>query len=170
MAQGKFMGINKPVFPLFFNSDYWTGTAGAVSILQALLLRTKEGGSYNISISLNAINQFILSLGELPNLEQTELHKKYNIGKTAGFEIQPFHSVTKVVFNTLDAISEAFDSEFTTGLSRYDELPSKWGTYEENIQFPKCPITFDKNISIGYICGSGRDGIYKQKWDTYEII
>ncbi|CUM53929.1 unnamed protein product [Debaryomyces tyrocola] len=170
MAQGKFMGINKPVLPLFPNSDYSTGTAGAVSILLALWLRTKEGGSYNISISLNAINQFILSLGELPKLEQTKLHKKYNIGKNAGFEIQPFHSVTEVALNTLDAISEAFDSEFTTGLSRFDELPSKWETYEENIQFPKCPITFDKNISIGYNCGSGKAGIYKPKWDTYEII
>lgn len=170
MAQGKFMGINKPVLPLFPNSDYSTGTAGAVSILQALWLRTKEGGSYNISIFLNAINQFILSLGELPKLEETKFHKKYNIGKNAGFEIHPFHSVTEVALNTLDAISEAFDSEFTTGLSRFDELPSKWDTYEENIQFPKCPITFDKNISIGYNCGSGKAGIYKPKWDTYETI
>lgn len=44
------------------------------------------------------------------------------------------------------------------------------GHYEENIQLPKCPITFDKNASIGYSCGSGRAGIKKPKWDTYEII
>lgn len=95
-AQGKFMGTNKPGLPLFPNSDYSTCTAGAISILQALWLRAKEGGSYNVSISLNAINQFILFLGEIPQQKQFRLHEKYRIGKHAGFEIQPFHTVPEV--------------------------------------------------------------------------
>lgn len=169
-AQGKFMGINKPLLPLFPNSDYSTGTAGAVSVLHALWLRTKEGGSYNISISLTAINQFILSLGEIPEEEQSRLRDIYNIGKKGGFEFQPYESVSLVALKTLNAISKAIDPGFITDLSRFDELPSHWGEDGEMIQFGKSPIKFDEHVSVGYNCGSGRAGIYKPLWDVYELI
>lgn len=61
--QGKFMGVGKPVLPLFPNADYQTGTTGAIAVLHALWLRAKTGGSYNLSVSLNGINQVILGLG-----------------------------------------------------------------------------------------------------------
>jgi crotonobetainyl-CoA:carnitine CoA-transferase CaiB-like acyl-CoA transferase len=45
------MGVDEPVTPVFPNSDYCTGVVGVVGILDALLRRGEEGGSYRVDVS-----------------------------------------------------------------------------------------------------------------------
>lgn len=46
------MGHDEAVVPVFPNSDYCTGIAGCTAILQALIRRAEEGGSYGVDASL----------------------------------------------------------------------------------------------------------------------
>ncbi|KAF2430810.1 CoA-transferase family III [Tothia fuscella] len=58
--QGQFLGLDEPVMPLFPNSDSQTGLTGGIAIMQALLRRASEGGSYNVDIALNTFNNWLL--------------------------------------------------------------------------------------------------------------
>lgn len=49
---GRAMGNDEPVTPVFPNSDFCTGVAGVVAILNALLKRGAEGGSYKVDVSV----------------------------------------------------------------------------------------------------------------------
>lgn len=46
------MGNDEPVTPVFPNSDYCTGICGVVAILNALLRRASDGGSYKIDVRI----------------------------------------------------------------------------------------------------------------------
>ena len=46
------MGNDEPVTPVFPNSDYCTGICGVVAILNALLRRASDGGSYKIDVCI----------------------------------------------------------------------------------------------------------------------
>ncbi|KIW95863.1 uncharacterized protein Z519_02927 [Cladophialophora bantiana CBS 173.52] len=58
--QGKFLGLNEPVVPLLPNSDYQTGLVGGIAIMQALLQRSVNGGSYNVNVSLTQFNNWYI--------------------------------------------------------------------------------------------------------------
>ena len=52
MEFGRAMGNDEPVTPLFPNSDYCTGVCGVIAILNALLRRASDGGSYKIDVRI----------------------------------------------------------------------------------------------------------------------
>lgn len=45
------MGNDEPVTPVFPNSDFCTGTSGVIAVLNAILRRGAEGGSYTVDVS-----------------------------------------------------------------------------------------------------------------------
>jgi len=51
MEFGRAMGNDEPVTPVFPNSDFCTGTSGVISVLNAILRRGAEGGSYKVDVS-----------------------------------------------------------------------------------------------------------------------
>lgn len=51
MEFGRAMGHDEPVTPVFPNSDFCTGIAGVVAVLDALCRRGEEGGSYRVDVS-----------------------------------------------------------------------------------------------------------------------
>ena len=51
MGYGRAMGNDEAVTPVFPNSDYCTGIAGAIGVMQALIRRSEEAGSYGIDAS-----------------------------------------------------------------------------------------------------------------------
>lgn len=50
MEFGRAMGNAEPVTPVFPNSDFCTGVAGVIAILNAILRRAAEGGSYKVDV------------------------------------------------------------------------------------------------------------------------
>jgi hypothetical protein len=48
---GRAMGNDEPVTPIIPNSDYCTGAAGVIAVLNAVLRRGAEGGSYKVDVS-----------------------------------------------------------------------------------------------------------------------
>lgn len=53
----------EPVMPFLPNSDFQTGIVGCIGIMNALDKRAKKGGNYLVSMSLNYLNSFLISLG-----------------------------------------------------------------------------------------------------------
>jgi hypothetical protein len=51
MEFGRAMGNDEPVTPVFPNSDFCTGTSGVVGVLDAIIKRGTEGGSYKVDVS-----------------------------------------------------------------------------------------------------------------------
>ncbi|KAJ4366163.1 hypothetical protein N0V83_007798 [Neocucurbitaria cava] len=67
MEFGRAMGNDEPVTPVFPNSDFCTGTAGVIAVLNAILRRGAEGGSYKVDIALNYYSQWLVnSVGVYP--------------------------------------------------------------------------------------------------------
>jgi hypothetical protein len=67
MEFGRAMGLNEAVTPVFPNSDYCTGVCGTVGILDALLRRARDGGSYTVDVALNYYSQWLVrSVGVYP--------------------------------------------------------------------------------------------------------
>ncbi|THU96254.1 CoA-transferase family III [Dendrothele bispora CBS 962.96] len=58
---GRSMGLEEPVAPIFPNADYSTGVIGATSVLQALIERSRKGGSYIIDLALNYYSQWLIN-------------------------------------------------------------------------------------------------------------
>lgn len=56
MAFGRAMGLDEPVTPVFPNSDFCTGVSGVVGVLDALLRRGEEGGSWRVDVSPHCLN------------------------------------------------------------------------------------------------------------------
>lgn len=51
MEFGRAMGNDEPVTPVFPNSDFCTGTSGVLGVLNAILRRGADGGSYKVDVS-----------------------------------------------------------------------------------------------------------------------
>ena len=64
---GRAMGNDEAVTPVFPNSDYCTGVAGASGIMDALMQRAEKGGSYTVDVALNYYSQWLVnSVGMYP--------------------------------------------------------------------------------------------------------
>jgi hypothetical protein len=57
---GQSVGVEEPITPVFPNSDFCTGTAGAIAVLQALIEKSQKGGSYVIDCALNYYSQWLV--------------------------------------------------------------------------------------------------------------
>ncbi|KAF2628901.1 CoA-transferase family III [Macroventuria anomochaeta] len=67
MEFGRVMGNDEPVTPVFPNSDFCTGTSGVIAVLNAILRRSAEGGSYKVDVALNYYSQWLVnSVGVYP--------------------------------------------------------------------------------------------------------
>ncbi|KAH7391124.1 CoA-transferase family III domain-containing protein [Phaeosphaeria sp. MPI-PUGE-AT-0046c] len=67
MEFGRAMGLDEPVTPVFPNSDFCTGTSGVVAVLNAILRRGAQGGSYKVDVALNYYSQWLVnSVGVYP--------------------------------------------------------------------------------------------------------
>jgi crotonobetainyl-CoA:carnitine CoA-transferase CaiB-like acyl-CoA transferase len=57
---GQSLGVEEPIIPIFPNSDFCTGTAGATAVIQALIEKSQKGGSYVIDCALNYYSQWLV--------------------------------------------------------------------------------------------------------------
>ncbi|KAH6988324.1 putative alpha methylacyl-CoA racemase [Ilyonectria sp. MPI-CAGE-AT-0026] len=61
MEFGRAMGNDEPVTPVFPNSDFCTGVSGTCAILDAILRRGRDGGSYLVDVALNYYSQWLVN-------------------------------------------------------------------------------------------------------------
>lgn len=54
------LGVKESINPILANSDYCTGSVGAIAIIQALIERSTKGGSYIVDTALNYYNMWLV--------------------------------------------------------------------------------------------------------------
>ncbi|OCK77889.1 CAIB/BAIF family enzyme [Lepidopterella palustris CBS 459.81] len=166
-AQGKFLGLDEPVIPLLPNSDYQTGIIGAIGILQALLLRSTSGGSYNVDTSLNAFNLWYLNLGFYsPDVSRSILAKHPDFKPRHTTDVFTLFDMTRQTCRkaTGEGKGELFDP------ARFITEEVRWGKKGENgryLDWTKL-ITFsaagEEGIRLGYDRGSTMPGSDEPVW------
>ena len=63
-------GADKPrVVPTYLLNDYLTGYLGALGVIQALIRRAQEGGSYHVKVSLARTSMWVQELGLLSDFD-----------------------------------------------------------------------------------------------------
>lgn len=155
--QGKFLGLNEPVTPPIPNSDYQVGLCGAAGIMDALLRRSIEGGSYSVDVSLNQFNLFYLSLGELPKNVQDRLQEEHkNIGLRHYDDM--FSGVGKV-----SASLSAVVPEVLTTKENYSFAKANWGVEGEIMTYAKPAIEYTESV-VQFKMGSSKPGSHNPEW------
>lgn len=71
MEFGRAMGNDEPVTPVFPNSDFCTGTSGVVAVLNAVLRRAEQGGSYKVDVSATHYCAIIYGTNGIRSLSTT---------------------------------------------------------------------------------------------------
>ncbi|KAI0393162.1 CoA-transferase family III [Xylariaceae sp. FL0594] len=90
------------VTPVFPNSDYCTGVAGSAAILEALVRRSQEGGSYFVDVALNYYSQWLVrSCGTYPEEVWQELWQRH--GSPA---FRHYHAMQHTVPAMMKSIAE----------------------------------------------------------------
>ncbi|ESK89134.1 CAIB/BAIF family enzyme [Moniliophthora roreri MCA 2997] len=72
LEYGCAMGHEEAVTPIFPNSDYCTGVAGAIGAIQAIIERGEKGGSFVVDVALNYYSQWLVKTCGTYSLEVWE--------------------------------------------------------------------------------------------------
>ncbi|KAK8152557.1 CoA-transferase family III domain-containing protein [Phyllosticta citrichinensis] len=172
--QGKFLGLNEPVVPLFrkymnasdsppalmkiaANSDYQTGLTGAAAVLGALLARTKDDVTYDIDVSLTQYNIWYYRLGQYDEEQQTQLRNR-----NQGFEVRHDDDMLNLVMKTHAAIKLSRPDIFTHPEYFCNMSGKEWGL-EDDIVILAPAFKYGKS-KLGYSVPSGSRGRSKPEW------
>ncbi|KAI1418338.1 CoA-transferase family III [Hypoxylon sp. FL1857] len=105
-SYGHAMGLEEPVTPALFNSDYCTGICGSTAVLDALVQRAEKGGSYRVDVSINYYNQWLVrSVGIYDEDTWTDLFRRHDAPV-----FRHYHSMQSMLPKLLTALYK-FDSE-----------------------------------------------------------
>lgn len=180
--QGKFLGLEEAVLPLFrkcsirsrkktvplplvsvltdicptANSDYQTGLVGAAAVVQALLARTQQDNTFDIDLSLTQYNIWFYRLGLQSEAVQQDIREMH-----AGFDIRHSHDVLEMVTKTHKSLLQA-----RPGLIKpefyWDMDGSEWGLDRPiGVLAPAFKMSQTK---LEYAVPSGRRGRSTAEW------
>jgi hypothetical protein len=74
MEFGRAMGNDEPVTPVFPNSDFCTGTSGVIAVLNAILRRGADGGSYQVDVSCVVMERLHNAFSDIARSRSTTTH------------------------------------------------------------------------------------------------
>jgi len=133
------------------------GFSGSIATIHALYLRSHNGGSYNIDVSLNQFNLFYLSLGQYTDAKGDELHRLHH-----GLSLRHYDDMPALVRKTLESLRKN-RPELMEDQSFFQEADAKWGVEGENVRFVAPCIQFDTTL-VEYKIGTCEPGSYDPKW------
>ncbi|KAK8062282.1 hypothetical protein PG997_014379 [Apiospora hydei] len=155
---GEFMGVEgEPIVPPLPNSDFQTGIVGCLAIMNALDRRSKKGGNYLVSVSLNQYNSFLISLGFHEAAVRDELRKMWDD------EFKPRY------YDDMHRMLAIFGRELPKKApSLFDpkhmmSMKAELGVEDEIMDFLGPPVSFDVT-RLGYDMGSCDKGSCKAEW------
>jgi crotonobetainyl-CoA:carnitine CoA-transferase CaiB-like acyl-CoA transferase len=164
---GRAMGHNEPVTPIFPNTDYGSGVAGACGVLDALMQRAETGGSYVVDIALNYYSQWLInSVGVYPETVWQELWSQH--GRMI------FHSGDNKLVSlpaVMDALRKNHIDLFTNPayytIKHNNVFNTDFRIVKDCIQWPPGSVDFDYRI------GTRANGVDQPRWPkdlTVEIV
>ncbi|KAI1482980.1 CoA-transferase family III [Daldinia eschscholtzii] len=147
---------DEPVMPFLPNSDFQTGIVGCIGIINALDKRAKRGGNYLVSMSLNQLNSFIISLGTQSPEVQQSLRDLWPDLKSRHYD--DLHRQARVLVRGLpDKVPQLLDPRY------YVTLKADLGEPDEDMVFIGPAATYE-TTRLRYDLGSCLRGTYEAKW------
>ncbi|KAG9503497.1 hypothetical protein J7337_006342 [Fusarium musae] len=155
--QGKFLGLDEAVVPLFPNSDYQTGLVGAAAAIQALLARTQEDVTFDIDISLTQYNIWYYRLGSYSEDQQKALRIR-----DPQFSPRYYDDMSALVGKTHQSLQKIRPEIFKHPEYFWDMSGKEYGL-DEDFKVLAPAFKFEKS-SIGWSVPTGRRGRSKAEW------
>ncbi|KAF2637417.1 CoA-transferase family III [Massarina eburnea CBS 473.64] len=155
---GRAMGNDEPVTPIIPNSDFCTGTAGVIAVLNAILRRGAEGGSYKVDVALNYYSQWLVNSASTYPKDVWEDVWSRN-GKPV---FRHYHNMGYTIPRFLQMVKQnsgpiVFNPDFFE--KRYS------GAIGKDILTPKPVIRYPGGeVELKYNVGTRGNGVDKAKW------
>lgn len=89
IAVSEGQGGRPRVVPTYLLNDYLTGYLGAAGVMEALLRRATEGGSYHVKVSLAKTSMWVQSLGLDSNFDADKPRRHFADGLDPVLELRP---------------------------------------------------------------------------------
>ncbi|CZT14614.1 related to acyl-CoA transferases/carnitine dehydratase [Ramularia collo-cygni] len=165
---GRAMGNDEPCTPVFPNSDYCTGIAGCVGVMQALIERAEKGGSYVVDFSLNYYNHWLAeSCGTYPDEVWQDVWTRNGRQK-----FRHFHSMNVTVPAYLGMLKE--NASDTVLQEAFFERRRSKALLGVDFQVVRPAINFPPDtVSLGYNVGTRANGVDNAYWPddlTVEMV
>ncbi|KAI3332670.1 CoA-transferase family III domain-containing protein [Ustulina deusta] len=167
-AYAKAMGNDETeaVTPVFPNSDYCTGVAGSTGVLEALIKRAQDGGSYGVDVSLNYYSQWLVrSCGTYSDEVWQELWQRH--GSPA---FRHYHSMLHMLPAMMKLLTQ-HDSETLFDPSFFQRMESK--NLAVTFIRPKPVAQFASGVELRYHVGTRGNGVDQPVWPkdlTVEVV
>ncbi|KAI1641746.1 CoA-transferase family III [Daldinia loculata] len=150
--------VDEPVMPFLPNSDFQTGIVGCIGIMNALDKRSKKGGNYLVSMSLNQLNSFIISLRTQSPEVQQSLRDMWPDLKSRHYD--DLHRQARVLVRGLpDKVPQLLDPRY------YLTLKADLGEPDEDMVFVGPAATYE-TTKLGYDLGSCLRGTHEARWPS----
>ncbi|RFU29289.1 hypothetical protein B7463_g7044, partial [Scytalidium lignicola] len=156
MGYGRAMKNTEPVTPVFPNSDYCTGIAGSCAVLQALVQKSVQGGSYLVDTALNYYNQWLAQVvGEYP----TDIWEE--IWSRSGRQVfRHYHSMNY----TIPRYIEILKKNEVLNLDFFETRSSK-ALGGLLFRIPKPVLQFPSGVvKLSYNIGTRGNGVDQARW------
>ncbi|KAI0967716.1 CoA-transferase family III domain-containing protein [Xylaria arbuscula] len=167
-AYSKAMGNDgvEAVTPVFPNSDFCTGVAGSTGVLDALIKRAEDGGSYAVDVSLNYYSQWLVrSCGTYSDEVWQELWQRH--GSPA---FRHYHSMIYLIPAMMKLLKQ-YDSEtlFNPDFFQPEVAQNLGVTFIR----PKPVAQFENGVELKYHVGTRGNGVDQPVWPkdlTVEVV
>lgn len=173
MEFGRAMGNDEPVTPVFPNSDFCTGTAGVIAVLDAILRRGANGGSYKIDVSspppispkiltvqiaLNYYSQWLVnSVGTYPTPVWEDVWERNGKQVFRHYHNMPYTLGRFLTMLKQNAGPTIFNPEFFE-VRQSKAIGKDIATPKPIIQFPEGKVQLKFNV------GTRGNGVDQAKW------
>ncbi|KAI1079773.1 CAIB/BAIF family enzyme [Whalleya microplaca] len=153
---GRMWDAGEPVMPFLPNSDFQTGMVGCIAIMNALDKRAKKGGNHLVSVSLNQLNSFLISLGtQTPEIQQSLRDMWPNL-KPRYYD--DLHRQMRVLSSSLPKVApEVLDEK------NFMKIKAVLGVPNEDMVFVGPAATYEIT-KLRYDSGSCMRGTHKAEW------
>ncbi|KAI0967331.1 CAIB/BAIF family enzyme [Xylaria arbuscula] len=160
---GRMWGRDEPVMPFLPNSDFQTGIVGCIGIMAALDRRSRKGGSYLVSTSLNQLNSFLISLGtQAPEIQRSLRERWPEMSHFRYYD--DLHRQMRVLVSALPRVApELFQPK------NFQTIKANLGVPDEDMIFLGPAVTYD-TTELRYDSGSCMRGTHKPEWPGDETL
>ncbi|KAI0866503.1 CoA-transferase family III domain-containing protein [Xylaria cubensis] len=166
-AYAKAMGNeSEAVTPVFPNSDYCTGAVGSAAVLDALIKRAQDGGSYGVDVSLNYYSQWLVrSCGTYSDEVWQEVWQRHGSPTFRHYHAMPY------LLPAMMKLLAQHDSETLFKPSFFQMMEAKH--LATTFIRPKPVANFSSGLELKYHVGTRGNGVDQPVWPkdlTVEVV
>lgn len=158
--------VSEAVTPVFPNSDYCTGVAGSTAVLEALMKRAQDGGSYGVDVSLNYYSQWLVrSCGTYSDEVWQEVWQRHGSPTFRHYHCMPY------LLPAMLKLLAQHDSETLFNSRFFQHMKAKH--LAVTFVRPKPVARFASGVELKYHVGTRGNGVDQPVWPkdlTVEVV